>query len=400
MAQDNTTQTNQTDFELRAKSREVKQVNKTRLLIVIQVVVVAVFGMIAWSFVQGDRKKDFIDAKPSFQVGSDQKPEGLSQLPATYAKAGKADAGKEVLSTRNTNIGASYRKHMTEKEKLEARKSGLFFRMTIQRPPAPKPSTRQSIRQELDALTSGLSSKSQSASAQNIPGTLIDQSIDPNHQGRKIAFLNQPVDKAIYNTHGQQRPVSPYQLMAGTVISASLLSGLNSDLPGQVLAQVTEHIYDSVSGRHLLIPQGAKLIGKYDSVIAFGQERALVTWHRIILPNGTSVVIDNLPASDPAGYAGLKDKVDHHTWKLLKGIVFSTLLSVGTELTFGNDESDLVKAIRQATQQNANQAGQAIVQKNLNIQPTIKVRPGWPMRIIVNKDIVMAPYMLNEFHNK
>ena len=180
--------------------------------------------------------------------------------------------------------------------------------------------------------------------------------------------------------------------MAGSVIAASLLTGLNSDLPGMVVAQVTANVFDTVTGRTLLIPQGSRLIGSYDSVVAFGQSRALLVWQRIILPDGSSIRIDNLPATDAAGYAGLEDRVDFHTWRLLKGVALSTMLGVGTELSIGEDESDLVRALRQSTQQSASQAGQQIVGKNLNIQPTITVRPGWPLRIIVHKDLVLRPW--------
>ena len=178
----------------------------------------------------------------------------------------------------------------------------------------------------------------------------------------------------------------------GSIISASLISGLNSDLPGLVIAQVTEPVFDTVSGGILLIPQGSRLIGSYDSVIAFGQSRALVAWQRIIMPNGSSIQIDNLPASDTSGYAGLEDEVDYHTWTLLKGIAVSTLLGVGSQATFGNSNSDLVQAIHESTQESTNQAGQDIVQKDLNVQPTITVRPGWPLRVIVHKDLVLKPY--------
>src|SRR5262249_59667248 len=113
----------------------------------------------------------------------------------------------------------------------------------------------------------------------------------------------------VYNPHGLQKPASPYQLMAGTVIAASLVTGLNADLPGFVIAQVTENVFDTVSGRYLLIPQGSRLVGKYDNVVAFGQERALVVWHRIIRPDGSSVVIDNLPATDTGGFPRPHDPV-------------------------------------------------------------------------------------------
>ena len=159
-----------------------------------------------------------------------------------------------------------------------------------------------------------------------------------------------------------------------------------------MIAQITANVYDTVTGRWLLVPQGSRLIGVYDSVIAFGQERALVVWRRIVLPDGSSVVIENLPATDAQGYAGLADEVDFHTWRLLKGIALSTLLSVGTELTFGEDETDLVKAIRESVQDNASNVGQTLTERNLDIQPTITVRPGWPLRVIVHKDLVLRPW--------
>ncbi len=155
---------------------------------------------------------------------------------------------------------------------------------------------------------------------------------------------------------------------------------------------MTQNVHDSVTGHYVLIPQGAKLIGRYDSVIAFGQSRALLVWSRIIYPDGASIMIDNMPASDVAGYSGLADQVDFHTFRILKGVVLSTLLGVGTELSFGSTESDIVEALRESAQSSANQAGQKIVQRNLDIQPTIKVRPGWPLRVIVHKDLVLRPY--------
>jgi len=220
----------------------------------------------------------------------------------------------------------------------------------------------------------------------------LDPARDQNHQGRKLEFLNQRVDDEVYNPHPLQDPVSPYVVMAGTAIPASLVTGINSDLPGLVIAQVTENVYDTPTGRHLLIPQGARLIGEYDSVVAFGQSRALVIWNRIVMPDGSSIVIENLPAADTAGYAGLEDEVDYHTWRLVAGVALSTLLGVGTELTFGEEEGNLIRAIRESAQRDANRAGQRITERNLNIQPTIIVRPGWPLRVLVHKDLVLRPY--------
>jgi type IV secretion system protein TrbI len=215
---------------------------------------------------------------------------------------------------------------------------------------------------------------------------------DPNGQQHKASFLNNPDARSTINPHSLTPAPSPWTLTAGTVISASLLTGLNSDLPGFVTAQVTENARDSVTGKTILIPQGSRLIGKYDSVVAFGQRRALVVWQRIILPDGSSIIIDNMPATDTAGYAGLADKVDVHSWQLLKGIGLSTLLGVGTQLSFGSSESDLVRAVRESVQQNADRAGQQITAKALDIQPSITVRPGWPLRVVVHKDIILQPW--------
>lgn len=219
----------------------------------------------------------------------------------------------------------------------------------------------------------------------------LDPDHDQNDQQHKLDFVSHNGADSIYDGHALQTPASPYEVMAGSIIAASLITGLDSDLPGTVIAQVTENVFDTVTGRILLIPQGSRLIGQYDSVVAFGQKRALLVWQRIILPDGSSIQIDNLPATDTAGYAGLQDKVDLHTWQLLKGVAMSTLLGVGTQVSFGGG-GDLVRAIREATQQSASQAGQQIVIKQLNVQPTLRVRPGWPLRVIIHKDLILRAW--------
>ncbi len=213
---------------------------------------------------------------------------------------------------------------------------------------------------------------------------------DPNGQSDKRAFLERDSDD-IYNSHGLVSPRSPYQVMAGNLIPASLVTGLNSDLPGQVIGQVTENVFDTVTGQHLLIPQGSRLIGRYDSVIAFGQSRALVVWTRLILPNGDSIQLDNLPGSDSQGFAGLKDKVDKHTWQFIKGAALSSLLSVGSELA-SDDGDRLTRALQNAGQDTANIAGQRIIDRNLNVQPTLTVRQGWRFNVIVSRDLILKPY--------
>ena len=186
-------------------------------------------------------------------------------------------------------------------------------------------------------------------------------------------------------------PASPNILQAGAVIAAALITGIRSDLPGQITAQVTENVYDSPTGRILLVPQGTRLIGQYDNSVGFGQRRVLLVWNRLILPNGRSIVLERQPGADAEGYAGLEDGVDYHWWDLAKAAALSTLLGVGAELAT-DDNDRLVQAIRDGGQKTINDAGQQMVRRQLNIAPTLTIRPGFPVRVIVTRDLVLEPY--------
>jgi len=184
-------------------------------------------------------------------------------------------------------------------------------------------------------------------------------------------------------------------LMTGTVISAALLNGINSDLPGQIVATVTEPVYDTRLGRYLLIPQGTRLIGEYDSQVAFGQRRVLLVWNRLVFPDASSLVLDRLPGVDAVGNAGLEDGVDRHWRQLLGGAVLSTLMGIGAELAApdrSNGQSQVVVSTRQSVQESINQVGQELTRRNLNVQPTLTIRAGYPLRVIVSKDVVVQPY--------
>lgn len=183
---------------------------------------------------------------------------------------------------------------------------------------------------------------------------------------------------------------SPYLLQAGSVIAAALITGIRSDLPGQITAQVTSNVYDSPTGRLLLIPQGARLIGEYDASVAFGQSRVLLAWNRLIMPDGRSIALDRQPGGDAQGFAGLQDKVDQHWGGIARAALLSTILGIGAQAG-GSGDDELVRAIRQGTSDTVSQAGQQIVRRQLNVQPTLTVRPGYPVRLIVTRDLVLAP---------
>ncbi|MEA3390388.1 conjugal transfer protein TraI [Sphingopyxis indica] len=221
--------------------------------------------------------------------------------------------------------------------------------------------------------------------------TVPEPADGPNMQRAKRDFVERGPEGRTLNSGRLVDPVSPHIVQAGSVIAAALITGIRSDLPGQVTAQVTQSVYDSPTGRTLLIPQGSRLIGDYDAEVAFGQRRVLLVWNRLILPDGRSIILDRQPTGDPSGYAGLEDKVNEHWGGILRAAGLSTLLSIGAELGTDSDD-DIARAIRDGGQNTINQAGQDIVRRQLNIQPTLTVRPGYPVRVLVSRDLVLAPW--------
>ena len=220
------------------------------------------------------------------------------------------------------------------------------------------------------------------------------QQQDQNRQLDKIAFTKQKNNTEIYSENYLIEAITPYQLFSGTVIPAVLVTGMNSDLPGTVIGQVSQNVFDSQAGKYLLIPQGTRLIGIYDSKTTYAQERGLVIWQRMILPNGKSYILDNLSGTDQAGYAGFKDKVQSHYGRVLWSAILGGVITGGVAAATSDgsdDESFKAEAGAQAAN-NISSSTNSIVQKNLGIQPTIIVRPGYQFNIIVNKDMLLEPY--------
>ena len=189
------------------------------------------------------------------------------------------------------------------------------------------------------------------------------------------------------------QPRSPFEVKAGTVIPAVLVTSVNSDLPGDIVARVTEPVYDTVTGRHVLVPKGALLYGSYGDMVENGHDRALVVWQRLIMPNGRSIELSGMAGVDAQGRAGVSDKVDYHLDRLAGGVVLSTLLSFGGNLARSPDaDSDFGDVIGDTVAQEASRVGQRVVERQLNVQPTITIRQGTVINVLVNADIVLSPY--------
>ncbi|KJC40260.1 conjugal transfer protein TraI [Bradyrhizobium sp. LTSP849] len=324
--------------------------------------------------------------------------DGLSGLPRDYAGVPRqapplgpalpGDLGRPMLNAQNAPSGAipsvDGEQQRIGQEIEAARLSKLFASTSIR---------------ELASLTGqvasvGAAAATSSQSTQPAQSA-ADETFTQNGQDRKLAFVNASVDRRTTSPDRIVAPASSYVVQAGNIIPASLITGIRSDLPGQITAQVTESIFDSPTGRFLLIPQGTRLIGVYDSQVSFGQSRVLLVWTRLIMPNGRSIVLERQPGADTAGYSGLEDDVDNHWGALFKAALLSTLLGVGSELGAGSDtgnNGDIIQALRRGSSDSLNQTGQKVVQRNLNIQPTLTIRPGFPVRVIVNRDLVLEPY--------
>ncbi len=187
-------------------------------------------------------------------------------------------------------------------------------------------------------------------------------------------------------------PRSRYEVQAGHVIPAALVTELNSDLPGRVIAQVTASVFDSVTGDHLLIPQGSRLIGTYRDGARHGDNRILLAWTRLILPNGWSINLENMDASDPSGASGLRDRTDNHLDRLAAAIVLSSIISVGANEAEDNESNGIMPSLGDAAAQQAAATGSRIVDRELAVRPTLRVRAGAPVRVLVTRDLMLRPY--------
>ncbi|MBB2173773.1 TrbI/VirB10 family protein [Gluconacetobacter asukensis] len=310
-----------------------------------------------------------------YNTGSRTTPDGLANLPGDYSHPPRigpplpGDLGGPLLKA---GVGAP----------------GMAT------PAAPADPEKQRIAQEQEAArVSHLFTQTQMGRDIATPVTPGTTAVPPSSvpADRKQAFLDGPVDHRTVSVERLTPIPSPYVLQAGAIIPGALITGIRSDLPGEVTAQVTENIYDSPTGHILLIPQGAKLIGRYDSQIAYGETRVLLVWTRLMRGAGDSIVLENEPAADTAGFAGLQDQTDNHWGEVFKAALVSTVLSVGSEADISGGNG-IAQALRTGGSQGFNQIGEQIVGRSLNIQPTNIIRPGFPVRVMVHRDLVLTPY--------
>lgn len=386
------------DFSLRGSPPLVTRLSRKAMAVIGIAAGVGIGGSLIYALQQ---RQPVASRQNVFSGETHAKSELVTGAPADYSKVPKlgrplpGDLGRPILDAQANGetvpvppMGSQNDPRVAEAEQARqrlaqereaARASRLFLG-------GPNPTPQNAAPADVLPISSG------QAITRPTADTAGSQTSDNGLSGKagKQAFLQVAANRPTESAERLTAPVSPYVVQAGSIIPAALITGIRSDLPGQITAQVTENVYDSPSGRILLVPQGSRLIGEYDSDVSAGQNRVLLAWDRLILPGGQSILLDRQPGADAAGMAGLQDQTNHHWGNVLKATLVSTLIGVGTELATAND-SKLIQALRYGTQDTVNQTGRGLVQHEINIPPTITIRPGYPLRVIVTRDLILQP---------
>ncbi|MFT9198623.1 TrbI/VirB10 family protein [Gluconobacter oxydans] len=364
------------DLRLRAERPRVVRLSRT--------VVWSLGGvaMIAVAFALGYALESSHHVSPSTEaqdVDAHSSADGLAGLPSDYLgkdvpKLGPAlpgDLGHTILKAQEQGKVASGGDDRRAQQEVEAAIASKLFVQT---------GDRNRGNEQATPPTSGT------------PASQANPSSATDAQSGNRAFLAGQPDRATTSPDRIMPPVSPYVLQAGTVIAGALNTKISSDLPGQITGHVTQNVYDSPTGRFLLIPQGSLLFGVYNSGISFGQQRTQIIWTRLIFPNGDSLVLEKLPGGDAIGQSGLSDEVNNHWGQLFKAALVTTLLSVGSEAGTSQSENNLAQAIRSGASNGFSMVGNRLIDRSLNVQPTLTDRPGLPFTVLVGHDLLLKPY--------
>ncbi|GAA3687422.1 TrbI/VirB10 family protein [Acetobacter lovaniensis] len=368
------------DLRLRAERPRVVRLSRT--------VVWSLGGvaMIAVAFALGYALESSRQAPPSTEaqdVDAHSSADGLAGLPSDYVgkdvpKLGPAlpgDLGHTILHAQEQGKVASGGDDRRAAQEVEAAIASKLFVQTGE---------RNRGNEQAAPSTSGASA----SQANSSPAT--------DAQSGNRAFLAGQPDRMTVSLDRAMPPASPYILQAGTVIAGALNTKISSDLPGQITGHVTQNVYDSPTGRYLLIPQGSLLFGAYNSGISFGQQRTQIIWTRLIFPNGDSLVLEKLPGGDAIGQSGLSDEVNNHWGQLFRAAIVTTLLSVGSEAGTSQSENNLAQAIRSGASNGFSMVGNRLIDRSLNVQPTLTDRPGLRFTVVLNRDLVLKPWHAKE----
>lgn len=368
------------DLRLRAERPRVVRLNRTVVWALGGAGMLAIGLALGYALENSSHK-----APPAASQDTDVRPsaDGLAGLPSDYVGSGvpklgpalPGDLGHTILKAQGQGKAASGGDDRRAAQEVEAAIASKLFVQTGERDHADEQAM---------------------SPAAGAPATQGRASTTTGPQAGNLAFLEGQPDRATTSPDRIMPPASPYVLQAGTVIAGALNTKISSDLPGQIVGHVTQNVYDSPTGRYLLIPQGSTLFGAYNSGISFGQQRTQIIWTRLIYPNGESLVLEKLPGGDAIGQSGLSDEVNNHWGQLFKAALVTTLLSVGSEAGTSWNENNLMQAIRSGASNGFSMVGNRLIDRSLNVQPTLTDRPGLPFTVILNRDLILKAWNMTE----
>jgi type IV secretion system protein VirB10 len=371
-------------LRLRGASPRVARISRKALIIVGAVLMTGVAGAVSWSLIEKRRQapveadvkpappSEIVTAQPRGYVGAAGVPVLGPPLPG--------DLGRPILNAARARSAEVPTVGVGEPAPAPPQGPGRLAE------PDPQGLALREARRA--AVVSGLF-----VTASTRRERAADGDVDLGSLAASVGSAKPAADPRLTSGERLQAPASPYILQVGAVIPAALVTGLRSDAPGTAIAQVTQDVFDSLGGGYLLIPKGSKLAGEYDAQVQSGQTRLRVVWTRLTLPSGKSIVLDKLPGADEQGMAGLQDGVERHGGRVLAAAGLSTLLAIGAEAGSAGEESDLVRAVRRAGSDTASSVGQQTVGKSLDLAPTLTIRPGAPLRVLLTRDLVLEPYI-------
>jgi type IV secretion system protein VirB10 len=394
-------------LRLTPPSGPVVRLNR-RLLYVVGGVLVAVVvtGLIALR-AQGSRDRGAsasrVDTRPAAERWFDKVPDrepgprvaSLDPLPPTAPSPAPSPRPASAPPAPKTPTPEELEAQRRERAERAAMSAPIGI-ATFERGAADRAGARRAVGEAGDPAGPGKSGPAPREAVSATPGDRSASGAATTGDGRRLkAGLSSD-----YLQASVRAPVSPYEVKAGTIIPAVLLSAVNSDLPGQILGQVREAVYDTDTGEHLLIPQGTRLVGLYDHHVIYGQERVLITWKRLILPNGSSLSLrDGMPGTDAIGAAGFQDEVNNHYLRIFGHALLLSIISAGVQLSqipsFGQDFQGPTagNVLGAAVGQQLGSTAAELIRRGMTIAPTLEIRPGYPFNVMVTQDVVFpGPY--------
>lgn len=394
-----------------------KGIQQSNRIIIVGLVLVFIIAILYLTYkAQGNRKEEVVEHKsqPTVDVSTkDNGPEWVQKykdmklaITQVVKPQTPQEIEKKVINDQQTALQQSVIEDQTatqleiqkiedknkiEEKKLEIEAMKSPLSVSVSAPPATASQTTPSdLNGEMDKLK-----KAEEAVKEGKAPDPVKVASDPNNQDEKLNFLKSAPTDSEYLKNGLENPKSPYEVKAGSYIPAALISGINSDMPGSVKGQVRENVYDTVTGNYILIPQGTTIVGEYDSKVTFGQSRVLVVWERLIFPDGASINLEKMQGVDIAGYAGFKEKLNNHYLKIYGNALLLSLVGAGYDILTNNNNSsansqyNAQQAVAANVGQQLSDVASKTLQRNMDVQPTITISPGFTFNIIVMKDMVL-----------